>query len=227
MKHPNRDELAPFVFGETSPATTRELNNHLRECADCRAQVEAWRRTLKRLDAWKIPAGREPAFRFPPAVKWAAAAAIVLAIGFALGRFVPSSPDPKLMARLESSLREKMTAQVNEQIRVGVAAELDRGVKKSELVSAKALALLESRLDATRKAQSEQLAAEFATLMNTQRDDNREFTEALFSKLQNRYDTGYLALRKDLETVALVADEQLQDTNLKLVELAAIAKPNE
>jgi hypothetical protein len=69
--------------------------------------------------------------------------------------------------------------------------------------------------------------AEFAALMNTQRDDNREFTEALFSKLQNRYDTGYLALRKDLETVALVADEQLQDTNLKLVELATIAQPNE
>ena len=41
MKHPNRDELAPFVFGETSPATTRELNSHLRECAECRAQVEA------------------------------------------------------------------------------------------------------------------------------------------------------------------------------------------
>src|SRR5258707_4360768 len=122
MKHPNRDEWAPFVFGETSPATTRELNSHLRECADCRAQVEAWRRTLKRLDAWKIPAGHERQFHFAPAVKWAAAAAIVLAIGFALGRFLPASPDPKLMARLEASVRGKVTAQVNDQIRASVAA---------------------------------------------------------------------------------------------------------
>src|SRR5258705_9749758 len=33
MKHPSRDQWAPFVVGESSPDTARTLNQHLSECA--------------------------------------------------------------------------------------------------------------------------------------------------------------------------------------------------
>jgi anti-sigma factor RsiW len=191
MKHPNRDEWVPFVFGEASPETVHTLNEHLARCPECRTQVETWRRTLKRLDAWELPAPRRTGLLSRPLVAWAAAAAIVLGIGFALGRLAPASPDPKKMARLEAAIQ----------------------------ASANALASLEARINAARQADSAQLATEVASLLEAQQDEDRAVTEALLAK--------FLVLRKDLETVATVADEQLQDTQLKLLQLASGSKPSE
>lgn len=188
MKHPNRDEWVPFIFGEASPETAHTLNAHLTQCPECRTQVESWRRALKRLDAWEIPARGRTGLLSQPLVAWAAAAAIVLGIGFGLGRLAPASPDPKKMARLEASIQATLTAQNN------------------------ALASLEARINAAQRAESAQLATEVASLLEAKQDEDRAV---------------YMALRKDLETVATVADEQLQDTQLKLFELASGSKPAE
>jgi hypothetical protein len=218
MKHPNRDEWVPFVFGEAAPETARSLNAHLASCAECRTQVDSWQRTLKRLDAWELPAPRRGGIFSRPLVAWAAAAAIVLGIGFGLGRLAPASPDPKKMARLEAAIQATLTAQIEEQVRKNVAAELQRGLGQTQFVSANALASLEARINAARQADSAQLAREVATLLEAQQDEDRVVTEALLVK--------FLALRKDLETVATVADEQLQDTQLKLFQLST-AVPKE
>src|SRR5215212_3026159 len=101
MKHPNRNEWVPYVCGEATPDAVQTLNQHLAECADCRAVVENWRRTLQRLDAWQLPARRSRRSVAGPVIKWAAAAALVLGIGFALGRAISPGPDAKTMARME------------------------------------------------------------------------------------------------------------------------------
>src|SRR5213593_4274584 len=100
MKHPNREQWVPYVFGEASPDAAQSLSQHLAECAECRAQVDAWRRTLKRLNAWKVPARRRGVSVVVPVLKWAMAAAIILGLGFGLGRIVPASV-AKTAARLE------------------------------------------------------------------------------------------------------------------------------
>src|SRR6267143_3025762 len=221
MKHPHRDEWVPFLFGESSPEATQTLNHHLGECAECRGRVEAWRRTLKRLDDWQLPGQRRGSLFFQPVMKWAAAAAIVLGIGFASGRFASPSPDAKAMARLEGSIKASLAAEIEEQIRNGVAAELQRGVAARQFASTTALAALEARIDAARKADAAQLGAEFESVLQTQQEEDRAVTQALLSKLQEDHDRDFLSLRKDIESVALVADEQLQDTHSKLLQLAA------
>lgn len=225
MKHPNRNEWVPYVYGEAAPETVETLNQHLAECADCRAQVEGWRRTLKRLDAWDVPARRSRSAMTAPLIKWAAAAAIVLGIGFGLGRFLSPGPDATAIARMENAIKASLAASIEEQIRQGVVAELQRG--QAQFASLKALSELEARLAAAGKAESAQLMAEVSTILQAQQEEDREMTETLLAKLQDAHAKDYLNLRTDLETVASVADEQLQDTQFKLVQLASAGRFNE
>src|SRR5437868_4081377 len=88
MKHPHRDEWAPYIFGESSPEAARTLDQHLAECAECRSQLERWRRTLKRLDTWQVSAPQPKRASYAqPGIRWAIAAGIVLGLGFGIGRF--------------------------------------------------------------------------------------------------------------------------------------------
>lgn len=208
MKHPNRDEWVPYIFGEASPDAARTLNQHLSECADCRNQVESWRRTLKRLDAWQIPGRRKARTVARPMVRWAIAAAILLGVGFGLGQFSSARAANKNRMQLEASLRSIVATQVRDQVQNAVGS-------------------LEVRLAQSRQAESERLAAEFASLLKAQNEVDSAITRAVYDQLQDRFDGYYLALRKDLETVAVAADEQLQNTQLQLVELASLNQPRQ
>ncbi len=222
MKHPNREQWVPYVFGEASPDAAQSLGKHLAECAECRAQVDAWRRTLKRLDAWQVPSRRRGVSVAAPVLKWAIAAAIVLGVGFGLGRVVPAS-DAKTAARLEASLRTSLASQIQEQVRNGLATELQRHIIDVRQDSSNAVARLELRLAEARKVD----VAQFAALLEEQQDVDQAVTEAVLAKLQDDHEKDYLTLRKDLETVALVADARLTDTQLKLSQLTSATKPLE
>src|SRR5208283_5190745 len=87
MNHPKPEEWVPYVCGGVKPDVRRQLKAHLTECPECRDRVESWNRSLNRLDAWKLPAPNRVFELFAPVLKWAAAAALVLGAGFALGRF--------------------------------------------------------------------------------------------------------------------------------------------
>ena len=219
MKHPNRDAWVPFIFGEASPDTAQSLNQHLAECAECRAQVESWRRTLKRLDAWQIPARPQRARFAAPMLKWAIAAAIILGIGFCLGRIVPGSGEAKATARVES-IKASLAAQVQEQVRQGITTELQRQLAQRLAAQSNALAALETRLIEARKADATKLAEELTALLEKQQQTDHALTEALLAKLQDAHEQDLFALRQDLETVATVADE-------KLVQLASATKVTE
>ena len=54
MKHPNRDEWAPYVFGEAPAAEARRLEAHLESCEECAAEIAGWQRSLKMLDSWPV-----------------------------------------------------------------------------------------------------------------------------------------------------------------------------
>jgi Putative zinc-finger len=109
MKHPEREEWVPFIFGEASAGQTRQLESHLDECAECRDEIQSWQRSLGRLDSWKLPAVAKRRTNFAPLVKWAAAAAVVLSIGFAIGRGTAAHVDAdKVRAAVEKDLRGQL-----------------------------------------------------------------------------------------------------------------------
>lgn len=86
MKHPENPEWMAFVYGEADARSRAELQAHLRVCPDCADRVARWRGTMEALDTAEIPARPAVSRRRTAWIYRAAAAAVVLAVGFALGR---------------------------------------------------------------------------------------------------------------------------------------------
>ena len=121
MNHPRPEEWAPFVCGESNPEEQRRLADHLRECGACRTEVESWKRSMRRLDAWDIPPRqliRLPAFAL---FKLAAAAALVLAVGFGVGRFSSTAAGvEKVRAAIEPELRKQLRTEFNAELQAQI-----------------------------------------------------------------------------------------------------------
>lgn len=210
MNHPRREEWIPLLFGEANAETRQLLEAHLDSCAACAAEVSAWRRSVARLDGWKLPkAGK--AKRALPAqpLAWAVAAALVFG-AFVAGRFSASAMEArKLRAELKSEL----------------SAEIQRGFARASSDSSNALARLEVRLASASLRDNKQMADQFVQLVTALRADDRNATEALFEKLQKQYTTDFVLLRRDLETLASTTDEEIESARLKLFQLASNQNP--
>ena len=110
MNHPKHEEWVPYLFGETKPEVRRQLKEHLRDCADCRNEIESWQRSLGRLNAWKLPPTPRAVLTFAPILNWAAAAALVLLVGFGAGRLTAAKADvAKVRAALAPELRRELS----------------------------------------------------------------------------------------------------------------------
>jgi len=107
MTHPTREQWISYLHDETHAGERGALAHHLNECIECRAQVTAWQETRRRLDTWKLapPRSRRTlAFAWPRWAVTAAAAAVVLMAGFALGR--SAGPSRTELASLRAEVQE-------------------------------------------------------------------------------------------------------------------------
>jgi hypothetical protein len=196
MKHPNRDEWAPYVFGEATGAEARRLEAHLESCAECATEVEGWRRSLKVLDSWSLPPAARPRNIISPVFRWAMAAAIVLAAGIAMGRM--TAPDAAaLRADVEASVKSALVAEFQQ-----------------------ALARSETRLAVMAEENSRALLRTFSESIEEGRTEDREEVIALLQEQQRQSDAQLAAFRRDLETVALFADQEFRRAKLALTQLA-------
>lgn len=157
MKHPSKEQWMEFVYGEA--ANARELRAHLGECAECQRAVEGWRGTMGALDSWtaKEAPARE---RSVPWVRWAAAAAVFVGVGIAIGASARKGPDVTAMQQTIAALEER--------------AEKDRAA-----------------------------------------------TVAALQELETRRVSDLIAMRRDLERVAVATDAGLKLTQSQLVQLAS------
>ncbi len=211
MNHPSREEWVPFLFGETDAATRRRLAAHLKSCPDCGREIQAWRRSLGRLDSWRLPRGTTAlAFTWQPMVKWAWAAMLVLGVGFLAGRFTtPSRAEiAQLRGELQSSLR----------------AELQQSLAQAQERNASATAETEERLTKTSAAERQKLLRSFLQVLASARTEDAQSVQALFQQLQDQHKTDLIAVRTDLETMASMTDDQFRQARLKLTQLAALAQ---
>lgn len=78
-----------YLYDEVSARTRRQLDAHLRECTECRSHLERWQSTLAILDCDEGRMTRSTPRRWSwivqPALPWAAAIALALGLGFAVG----------------------------------------------------------------------------------------------------------------------------------------------
>ena len=206
MNHPKREEWIPLLFGEADAESKQRLEAHLGACDACAKEIEGWRRSLGRLDAWKLPRAPKTPLSMPrKPVAWAAAAALIVT-AFLAGRMTVPGFDAQ---QLRSSLKAELSA------------EIQNGFARAAADSSNALANLELRLASASAEEGEALAQEFVRVINSLRDDDRAATEALFDKLQKQYTTDFVLLRRDLETLASTTDEEIESARLTLFQLAS------
>ena len=191
MNHPKREEWIPYLYGEVEPQVRRELKAHLESCEGCRAELTAWKGSLKRLDAWKLPPTRRQPLLPVPSLGWSVAAATLLVLGFLAGLSMASKSEVKsLRATIEPKLRHELTAQLTRVIREEVNKAAARMLARAEEQSAKAV------------------AGCAATLESKHTQDYREVHAAL------------LVLKEQLDTVAMNTDAGLRQAEQRLVQLA-------
>jgi hypothetical protein len=213
MKHPNEQEWMSYLYGESNAPERAELTKHLNHCADCAAMVSEWQATRKSLDGWRLDlrennlrASRQRILRIQPALTWAAAAAIVLAVGFGLGRMASAASG---VEKARAELRQEF-AQLRSQ--------------QAELLRA---ALNQASAD-TLAASGEQtrvLLADYAAALELKLGNDQDAIYAALDKLDTQRLADYVALKKDLDTVAVLTDASLRRTQQELIQLADATQP--
>jgi len=240
MKHPQREAWVPYLTGEAAAETRNELAAHLRDCAECAAQVAAWERTMRALDAWKLPRHRPRSRVAPPILKWAIAAAVVLSLGFGAGRLsAPAAGSLKaLRAQVENAARTSTEFRLQERQELGADLEAALAANRRQLtneVHAQVAAMerqLLANMDQTARAlnatslESRESLRALGQALQDARLEDREATTSLVRRLKEDEAANLLALRKDLETVASFADDQLQQARQRILQLANYTQPD-
>jgi hypothetical protein len=199
MKHPNRDEWVPYVFGEARPDEARRLRAHLESCAECATEVNAWQRSLQALNQWQVPGAAPSRSIVAPVFRWAMAAAIVLAAGLAIGRV--TAPNA-----------QTMRAEIERSVKAAVAQQVQQALAESE-----------TRLAAAERQDSAELWRVFSETLAAAREEDHQATAALFESYQRQQEIRYVNLRRDLETLASQADQEIRQANFKLTQLVGNA----
>lgn len=203
MNHPNHEEWLPYLDGEASPEAAQRLSEHLTACPQCAAEMEGRRRSIQKLRQLAWPHHRRATQSWiVPTVKWGVAAAVVLGIGFGLGRF--STPSAKAM---ETAVSTQIRGELRQEMKADLLAAF---ASDSQSVS-----------DDFRR----QLAQEIGQRSATGRAEERQALTELFNRLQQDQTTYYLSLRKDLETLASTTDARMQQTRRQLAQMEAFAEP--
>ncbi len=197
VKHPDASEWMDYLYREVASERRRELEAHLAECADCTKLVADWRDSMATLNQWKLPRMRRRLNRWLPAFKWAAAAAVVLIFGFALGR--QTSSNARDVAGLKASV-----AQLSDLVQRQNAAAISNSV------------VLATRAASTEVAR---VLSDYAELQDAQRTSDQQAVAAAL----NNFDTRLAALRTELETVAVNTATGFEQTHDNLTRLASLS----
>ena len=148
MSHPKREDWVQYLYGEIKPDLRRQLNEHLQGCSECGEELQNWKRSLQRLDAWKLPRTSARLDAVTPFLKWAAAALLVLGLGFGFGRLTARQADlQKVRARVEPEIRREFADLLRREIDKSSATTLAQAQRQAEEVGAAYYTLLKKDLD--------------------------------------------------------------------------------
>lgn len=191
MNHPERDAWVPYLFRESSAEETARLDAHLAECAACRGQIEGWRGSLGRLDAWRIPASRRDpvaggaagAVAMAAILRWAAVVVVSALVGAAGGGWA-------------------------------VRRAMEPGVPSAGFTGIESMPSMGSGNGSSTDPVSRGGVGEAALAGDVAR--LRESVE----QLRDQQEARFFELRRDLETVALTTEAALRQTRRGLIEVA-------
>jgi hypothetical protein len=189
-----------FLYGECPTEQRRDLDAHLASCSTCAAQVRTWRSSLNALDDWPLPIKRQARRQWVPKLKWAAAAAVVLAVGFGLGRQTSNARTE--VAALKSSIAD-LTAIVEREHTLNLSNSL--------------------AMAATANTETLRLLGDYARLQQEQRAADQEVIKTALRS----FDLRLGRVRSDLLTVAVNTEAGFEQTHENLAQLASYSIPHQ
>jgi anti-sigma factor RsiW len=208
MNHPTREEWMSYLYDELTAEEHSSLAAHLAVCPECKTRVSDWRSARKNLDAWQLPArpARVPLQR--PLVRWAAAAALMIGIGFGVGRFATSATANagKIRAAIEPEIRQQLRQEFTQLLR----DELDKAASATLAASGE---------------QTKHWVEDYAQALEAKRTEDGQAIKAALNKLESQLLADVFSLKKDVDTLAVWTDAGLRRARQELVQLADYTQP--
>jgi hypothetical protein len=130
------------------------------------------------------------------------AAALVLGLGFGWGRWSAFSAP---------------------QARRGLEAQWQRQFQAAQKQFDTSLAQARQELLRAAAAQSQEALAQLAETLEAERAEDQRALGVMYDALQRQHSIDFVALRKDLETVASRTDEEIRRARFQLYQLSAAA----
>jgi len=194
--HPAPEEWADYLYGELPPEHRARLDDHVRGCPECQRQAGQCRETMGALNTWKVPRRSRPPQTFTVYARWAVAAVVVLGLGWLGGRL--SAPGTAASVQLRAELLPALKQEVRQEFQTELAAAIQAADQRAK-----------DRL------------VELAQAWTQARQEDQQTTRALYQRLDRQQRLDSANLRRDLETVAVVAQTAIGATQDQLTQLAA------
>src|SRR6266581_467785 len=218
MNHPSPDDLLLYLDGEASTELTDRVRQHLNLCSHCRIEMEGWKRSVQRLRNLPFRAAdagvaqlRYRSNRMFQIARWAVAAALVLFCGVGIGRLSAPS-EARMKAAVADELRGQLRQQLGKDLLIALAAEPSGAVDDFQ----KHLRTDVQNALANNGGNSLSTVSLALKQEKEQRETDRAYLVTLINRIREQQAADYLALRRDLETAASVADNDLEQNRERI-----------
>jgi hypothetical protein len=201
-----RDQITGYLLDALEEDCRNAVEEHLKDCPDCRAYLQALREQEQALAALGERVGegmtereerviaaaaqtrpRVPRFSF---AKWAVAATLILAVGILVGRL--TGPEPMDMARLKTEVRREILADVNRRMNVALADAADQMDERMRIMATQlasgSKAMMDARLteliqiiETARRADRQHVADALVQIELSRMDDRNQIAASLRS----------------------------------------------
>ncbi len=213
-KHPSLETLVCHCYEELPNPEQAAVNAHLERCDSCRAKVGELRSVGLALDQWKVKSPAPLRSSRRTLVEWGLAAGIVLSVGIGIGRF--TSPSPPTAEQLAIQVLPRVQAQLGQQITTAVRSETG-GLRESLKSDFQQIA---ANMGETNRTENRELLSAFAQEWASLRAQDRSENLALLTRIEQSRKNDYVRLRRDLETIALSADQGIAEAQYGIYRLA-------
>jgi hypothetical protein len=220
LTHPSPGEWMEYLYDEVSSKQRAVLSAHAKTCEVCKAKLAEWEsaRTILNKDLPPVATIRDmPVSGF---LKWAAALAI-LASG--IYGSVKATVNAHQIAELRSSVEQSVRASLEPEIKSKFAAQQSETIEnlRSELAKIRENAATISR------ASNRELLDSITEITSDTRSKDREFLISALQQLEEKRSSEMAALRKELETVAVLTEANFKKAQQQIVQLASFSGEND
>ena len=232
MTHPTYEQWMEYLYGELDSKKQSELKAHLQECSECQADVDSWRNVMTELDKWKLPKKRYVSKGIRWAGRWAVAAVLLIAVGYAVGQLAagPSVDVEQLRSSLETSLKSSLQPAIRRDVLEQVSGDWQLAFAngyvqlKDELIEqfrddldAYAIQIL-----AASNTVTNQLLTELIRSINAAQTQDRRWVAAALEQME-RND---IQLKDGLVTLAGYTTDELHRTKQDLAQWITYSQPD-